>query len=201
MIISIKHGVVMKSEFSDGVKIFIDGFFAGVIVSVSAMVYLYLNLGLIPALGYLIVLYYGEALYIENIYNRRGPKRVMNNALANATGAIVSGLLCRYSFPGMVNRATEICLEKSSHGVKIIPVAMFTGLMFTIVIECLKRGKNIYAIILMMGTFLVGGEDYILNVFYYSMAGIRPRGNIILLLLVSSYTALATTGKSRKAIA
>lgn len=175
----------MKDELTYNAELFLKGFLGGVVVSIGAVMYLFLKLTLILPIGYLIAFYLGGEIYLESIYNHRINGRILNNLLSNTMGAILSGALCRYAFPELISKATEICLEKNSYGVRIIPFAVFTGLAFATVLECFKRRKNIFAILTATAMFYVGGEDFVLNVLFYSIAGVRANGNIILLLFVS----------------
>lgn len=190
----------MRNGFITEAKGFINGFAGGVVVSTGGIWYLVFNNRLFLAAGIAMAFYLETELYIASAYNHCRAGRIIKHILSNTAGAYLSGVLFRYKFPEMISTAMGLCLRTSSYGLKIIPFAIFMGIMFTVALDLIRHDRWIYSFLVMVISFIVGGEDFILNVFYHSVARTMPNGNIILLLVFTWFAIYCASNPSRKVI-
>ncbi len=163
-------------------KKIIDGFFAGVMISIGGAVLLSCDDRYIGAfmftIALLVICFRGFSLYTGKIgfmaysHTKADLGVLLFGLLGNVIGTLGCGLALSYAFPAMAEKASAMCALKLAQDFPVTLIrAIFCGILMYIAVAIYKENKSVLGIIFCVPVFILSGfEHSIADMFYFGVS-------------------------------
>ena len=165
-------------------KKWIDGLFAGILISIGGTVFLACDNkycgAVLFAVALLCICIKGYSLYTGKIcYVADNPKKetfsvLLLGLLGNLVGTVVCGYAIRYTMPAVGDTAEAICTAKLAQMFpQTLIRAIFCGILIYLAVDIYKQGKGIVGIVFCIPVFILSGYEHsIADLYYFAASGI-----------------------------
>lgn len=163
-------------------KKIIDGFFAGVMISIGGAVLLSCDNRYIGAIMFTIALlvicfrgfslYTGKIGFIAYSHTKTDLGVLLFGLLGNVIGTLLCGLALSYAFPEMMEKAASMYGSKLVQAFPVTLIrAIFCGILMYIAVAIYKENKSVLGIIFCVPVFIISGfEHSIADMFYLGVS-------------------------------
>ena len=162
----------------------INGFLAGLMVSIGGVVFLSApdkTVGAILfAIALLVIVYKGYSLFTGKIgymvesHTKDDLSVLLLGLLGNALGTTLIGIMMRYILPNIAITAETICNAKLSQSfIQTLVRAIFCGILMYLAVSVYKENKTVTGLFFAIPVFILSGYEHsIANMFYFGASGI-----------------------------
>ncbi len=197
------------------VRRIIDGFLAGMLISIGGAVFLACygkNADGTPTLSYFVgallfctalfcicvkgyALYTGRIGYVLENHKKDDISSLLLGLLGNAIGTIAFGYLLAVTFPNLKETAEALCNGKLDQGYGFALIrATMCGILVYLAVDIFKKDKTPLGILLCIPCFILSGYEHsIADIFYFATSGIaswNAFGYLWMIILGNSVGAL-----------
>lgn len=165
-------------------KKWIDGLFAGILISIGGTVFLACDNKYCGAVLFAVALlcicikgyslYTGKICYMAEKHDKEAFSVLLLGLLGNLVGTVVCGYAIRYAMPAIGDTAEKICTAKLTQAFPGTLIrAIFCGILIYLAVDIYKKGKGVVGIVFCIPVFILSGfEHSIADLFYFAASGI-----------------------------
>lgn len=181
----------MKDTILDVAKKIVDGFLAGMLISIGGAVFLACYLEFPPIGKYVgglffctalfcicvkgYALYTGRIGYVLEKHSKEDVSAMLLGLLGNLIGTVVCGYLIALAIPSIKDNAYALCtgkLETQALWQTLIR-AFFCGILVFLAVDLFKNHKTVLGIFFCIPAFIFSGYEHsIADMFYFAASGI-----------------------------
>ncbi len=192
----------------------IDGFLAGLLISIGGAVFLACIIPDVPYAKYIGAFFFSTALlcicikgyslytgkigYVFDKHSKEDISVLLLGLLGNAIGTIGVGYLLGWAFPTLKATALSLCAGETGklgqgYGFALIR-AIFCGILVFLAVDIYRNDKSVLGILFCIPVFILSGYEHsIADIFYFSVSGIvslEAFGYLWIIILGNSIGAL-----------
>ena len=165
-------------------KKWIDGLFAGILISIGGTVFLACDNKYCGAVLFAVALlcicikgyslYTGKICYVADNPTKETFSVLLLGLLGNLVGTVVCGYGIRYAMPAIGDTAEAICTAKLTQPFAGTLIrAIFCGILIYLAVDIYKQGKGIVGIVFCIPVFILSGYEHsIADLYYFAASGI-----------------------------
>lgn len=162
----------------------INGFFAGVLISIGGAVYLSCDNKYVGAVLFSVALlcicyqgyslYTGKICYIPQKHGKEEFSVLLTGLLGNVIATSVCGYALRYAIPKIGEAALNSCTAKLEQAFfQTFLRAVFCGILIFLAVDIFKKYKTPLGILFCIPVFILSGfEHSVADMFYFAASGI-----------------------------
>lgn len=162
----------------------INGFFAGVLISIGGAVYLSCDNKYLGAVLFSVALlcicyqgyslYTGKICYIPQKHGKEEFSVLLTGLLGNVLSTTVCGYSLRYAIPKIGEVALSSCTAKlEQNNFQTFLRAVFCGILIFLAVDIFKKYKTPLGILFCIPVFILSGfEHSVADMFYFAASGI-----------------------------
>ena len=166
-----------------GLKETVNGFLAGILISIGGSVYLSLENKVAGAVFFSVALicicYKGYSLFTGKVgfipadHSKKAVSALLLGLFGNVLGTAAGGFSLRYAVPAISKTAEALCAAKFSQELPQTAIrALFCGMLMYFAVSIFREYKTVTGIVFCVPVFILSGfEHSIANMFYFSAAG------------------------------
>lgn len=180
----------MKQELFAVLRRGIDGFLAGMLISLGGAVYLACNLPDLPYAKYIGALFFsmallvicmkGFALYTGKIglviekHTKEDISVMLLGLFGNLLGTVAFGYLIAFAIPSLKDAALSLCTAKLGQGyLSALIRAFLCGILVFLAVDLFRSHKSVLGIVMCIPVFIMSGYEHsIADLFYFAASGI-----------------------------
>ncbi len=191
----------------DILKKIIDGFLAGMLISIGGAVFLacYTEQKYVGALLFCVALlcicikgyslYTGKIGYLPSKHDKESISVLLLGLLGNLAGTVAFGYLIAYVFPQLKETALTLCNGKLDQGLFMgFLRAVMCGILVYLAVDIYRADKSVLGIVFCIPAFILSGYEHsIADMFYFATSGIvslKAFGYLWMIILGNSVGAL-----------
>ncbi len=174
----------------------LNGFFAGVLISVGGAVYLACDNKIAGAVLFSVALlcicyngynlYTGKICYIPEKHDKEAFSELCLGLVGNVAGCVLSGLLIRLALPNIGDNAETACAARLLQPfVSTLIRGFFCGILIYLAVFIFKEKKTPVAILFCIPVFILSGYEHsVADIFYFAASGICSFKAVLFILTV-----------------
>lgn len=189
----------------------IDGFLAGLLISIGGAVFLACIIPDVPYAKYIGAFFFSTALlcicikgyslytgkigYLPSKHDKESVSVLLLGLLGNLAGTVAFGYLIAYVFPQLKETALTLCNGKLDQGLFMgFLRAVMCGILVYLAVDIYRADKSVLGIVFCIPAFILSGYEHsIADMFYFATSGIvslKAFGYLWMIILGNSVGAL-----------